>query len=87
MEKALKAALASGGVEFPFSHDIARLMRLCELAGLATPSALADADRLTPYAVRFRYGPAVAGDVARAEAATWACEAVTWARAIVNDDL
>ena len=31
-----------------------------------------------PYGVRFRYGSAVAGDVARAEAARWADAALTW---------
>lgn len=80
VEKALKAALASRGAEFPFSHDLARLMELCDSAGLPLPSALADVDRLTPYGVRFRYGSAVAGDVTRAEAAAWASEALSWAR-------
>jgi HEPN domain-containing protein len=80
VEKALKAALASRSVDFPFSHDLARLMELCESAGLPLPAELADADRLTPYAVRFRYGSAVVGDVSRAEAAAFASSAVTWAR-------
>lgn len=85
VEKALKAALASRGVEFPFSHDLSRLMELCDSAGLSLPAALADVDRLTPYGVQFRYGSAVAGDVTRPEAATWAREALAWARAIVAE--
>jgi HEPN domain-containing protein len=68
VEKSLKAVLASRGIDFPFSHDLARLMTLCQSAGMPVPVALADADRLTPYAVRFRYGAAVAADVPRAEA-------------------
>ena len=80
VEKSLKAVLASGEVDFPFSHDLARLMEICDDAGVALPAALADADRLTPYAVRLRYGSAVVGSVPRAEAAAIAAEAVAWAR-------
>jgi len=65
-------------------HDLARLVELCESAGLLLPPALDDADRLTPYGIRFRYGSAVAGDVARAEAARWAGSALAWAREVVG---
>jgi HEPN domain-containing protein len=33
VEKALKAAIASRGQEFPFTHDLGVLMQLCEDAG------------------------------------------------------
>jgi HEPN domain-containing protein len=50
VEKALKAALAIQGEDFPFTHDIALLIGLCEDHGLQLPNDLREADRLTPYA-------------------------------------
>jgi HEPN domain-containing protein len=35
MEKALKAAIASRDLEFPFTHDLGLLMQLCQDAALA----------------------------------------------------
>jgi HEPN domain-containing protein len=84
VEKALKATLASRGVEFPFSHDLARLMELCDSAGVPLPSALDDVDRLTPYGVRLRYGSAVAGDVTPTQAVAWAGDALVWARDVAD---
>jgi len=84
VEKALKAVLAARGVDFPFTHDLRVLMDLCDSAGVPVPSALADAARLTPYAVAQRYGTAHPGDVTRAEAATWAADAIAWARPVVQ---
>lgn len=84
VEKSLKAVMAWHEVEFPFSHDLGRLMRECESAGLALPASLAGADRLTPYAARLRYGFETAADVTRAEGATWASAAVAWARGVVR---
>lgn len=53
-EKYLKAYLVSLGVDFPYTHNIARLVELC-----AAPSPwtgiLSDAEELTPYAVTARY--------------------------------
>lgn len=59
-------------------------MDLCDSAGFPVPSRISDAQRLTPYAVQQRYGTADAGDVTRAEAATWAAEAIAWARPLVE---
>ncbi len=56
VEKCLKAAIASRGLEFPFTHDVGLLMQLCEDAGFELPADLAEADRLTPYAAALRYG-------------------------------
>lgn len=42
VEKALKAAIASRDLEFPFTHDLGVLMQLCEDAGLELPADLAD---------------------------------------------
>jgi HEPN domain-containing protein len=54
VEKALKAAIASRGREFPFTHDLGLLLQLCEDAGLELPAELGEADRLTPYAAAIR---------------------------------
>lgn len=56
VEKALKAAIASRDLEFPFTHDLGVLMQLCEDAGFELPTDLTEADRLTPYAAALRYG-------------------------------
>jgi HEPN domain-containing protein len=45
VEKALKAAMASRGLEFPFTHDLGVLMALCEDADLDLPDGLSEADR------------------------------------------
>jgi len=84
VEKSLKSVLASRGVEFPFSHELAGLMKLCDSAGVPVPPTLAVARRLTPYGARMRYGEAVAEGVTRVEAAAWAAEVVAWARPLVE---
>jgi HEPN domain-containing protein len=87
VEKALKSVLASRGVEFPFIHDLAALMELSDAAGAAVGSELFNPRRLTAYAARLRYGSEVGADVTRAEAATWAAEAIAWARGLVDQSL
>jgi HEPN domain-containing protein len=84
VEKALKSVLAAHGVDFPFAHDLRVLMDLCDAAGVPLPPALADARRLTPYAVAQRYGTSDAGDVTRSEAAAWAADAIAWARPLLE---
>lgn len=79
VEKALKAAIASRGLEFPFTHDLGVLMQLCEDAGFELPADLAEADRLTPYAAAVRYGLGDPGAVATQDALRWAALAIEWA--------
>ena len=55
VEKLLKAVLASRGVEFPRTHDLALLLSLVKHHGVAAPPELTEADALTPWAVEFRY--------------------------------
>ncbi|MFQ5353219.1 MAG: HEPN domain-containing protein [Candidatus Binatia bacterium] len=53
-EKYLKAFLVLRGIDFPFTHNIARLLELCsEHAGWA--DAIKDAEELTPFAITARY--------------------------------
>jgi HEPN domain-containing protein len=83
-EKALKAALAAAGQDFPFTHNIAVLMQLCEDAGIGLPPALDNVDLLTPFGVAARYGTRSPGAVDRATALDLAASAVAWARAVVE---
>ncbi|MBB4664566.1 HEPN domain-containing protein [Conexibacter arvalis] len=81
VEKALKAVLALHGVEFPFTHDLEGLLELCSASAVGVPEHLADVGVLTPYGVRFRYGPIDPEDlVAPAAALALARDAVAWAR-------
>jgi HEPN domain-containing protein len=54
-EKAIKAVLLAHGVAFPPIHDLARLLTILGQAGEPIPPALADAARLTRFAVSTRY--------------------------------
>lgn len=65
-EKYLKAYLVFHRVDFPYTHDISRLLELCaEYAGWA--KTLQDAEVLTPFAITTRY-PGVDKEVTKAEA-------------------
>jgi HEPN domain-containing protein len=86
VEKALKAAIASHDLEFPFTHDLGLLMQLCEDAGLELPADLAEADRLTPYAAAVRYGLGDPGAVAPEAALRWATIAIEWAETELRSD-
>ena len=80
-EKALKAVLISLDVEYPYVHDLARLLSLLEDAGASIPDTVRRAAALTPYALITRY-PGLARPVTELEylAAVATAEAVVrWA--------
>jgi len=54
-EKSLKALLVARQVEFPKTHDIARLVELVTPGDERLAEALADAAELTPFGVEYRY--------------------------------
>lgn len=54
-EKMLKAYLIAKGVEFPFIHDLAKLIRLCADGDPEFASIRELGTKLTPYAVELRY--------------------------------
>ncbi len=54
-EKAIKALLLHRAVQFPYIHDIAKLLNLLREAGENIPPQIEDADALTQYAVGTRY--------------------------------
>ncbi len=78
-EKAIKAVLIHHGVEFPYVHDLNRLLALLETRGLAIPDAVRRAARLTRYATITRY-PGVPEPVSEAQYR----EAVASAEAVVH---
>jgi HEPN domain-containing protein len=65
VEKHLKAYLLFHQVDFPYTHNIARLLELCPPQG-AWAETLRDAEELTPFAITARY-PAEDEDVTEAE--------------------
>jgi HEPN domain-containing protein len=54
-EKALKAVLLKLGVDFPYTHDLGRLLTLITRERGAASADVADAHELTRYAVIARY--------------------------------
>lgn len=65
-EKYLKSYLVLSGVDFPYTHDIERLLSLCTSVG-ASVGELTETAELTPYAVLARY-PGESDEVTRADA-------------------
>jgi len=61
-EKSIKAVFIKRGENFPFSHDLERLLRSLELNGLSIPKYVYESRELTQYAHVTRY-PGVAGPV------------------------
>ncbi len=54
-EKALKALCIERGIEFPYVHDLARLITLLQDEGQPVPDEVTEAGRLTRYAIFTRY--------------------------------
>ena len=54
VEKYLKAYLVLRGIDFPLTHNIARLLELCS-GQSAWAEELRDAEELTPFAIAARY--------------------------------
>lgn len=53
-EKAVKAVLLSRGIEFPYIHDVGRLLGLLAASGEPIPDEVRQAAMLSPYAVLTR---------------------------------
>jgi HEPN domain-containing protein len=83
-EKSVKAVLLDRGIEFPFTHNLERLLELLP-ADIAQPPDLSAAAYLTPYATSLRYPggePQVTEDEYR-EAVRLAELVVAWAERII----
>ena len=80
-EKAIKAVMIRRDMEFPYVHDLDRLLSLLEEDGEIVPVAIRQSDELTRYAVVTRY-PTVVRPVSEPEyrqAVAIAQAVVTWA--------
>jgi len=55
VEKLLKAYLAHKGAEFPFTHNLSRLVDLCAEVDASFQALIPIVEPLTPYAVELRY--------------------------------
>jgi HEPN domain-containing protein len=86
VEKSPKAALASRGIEFPYTHDLDGLLELCSENGLdvPVPADLDGVDRLAPYGVHMRYGTSRGAPLDRDQALAWAAAAIEWAQGIIE---
>jgi HEPN domain-containing protein len=79
-EKAIKALLLFRGVVFPFVHDLAELVTVLQLNGEEVPQSIAEAARLTRFAVETRY-PSLSEAVTREDynrAVAIAAEVIRW---------
>ena len=54
-EKAIKAVMITRNIEFPYVHDLARLLSLLEDGGEVIPETIRRAGELTDYATITRY--------------------------------
>ena len=54
-EKAIKAVMVLRGINFPYVHELAKLMDILESHGAEIPGAVRRADSLTQYATAARY--------------------------------
>ena len=80
-EKAIKAVMIRRKMEFPYVHDLDRLLSLLEEDGEVVPVAVRQANELTRYAVVTRY-PTTVRPVSEPEygqAVAIAEAVVTWA--------
>lgn len=87
VEKALKPALASREIDFPYTHDLDGLLELCRTNGLDVPAELDGVDRLAPYGVHMRYGTSRGGALDRKQALQWAGSAVAWAQRLIDSGI
>ena len=54
-EKAIKAVMIARKIEFPYVHDLARLLSLLDAVGEPIPETVRRAEELTLYATEGRY--------------------------------
>lgn len=85
VEKLLKAVCAYRNVEFPYTHDIARLLEVLESDGLPIPDEVADADVLTAWAVELRYSAAPVPRLDRNLARDIVSTVLTWVTQQTSD--
>ncbi len=85
-EKATKALLIHSDINFPYTHDITRLLSLIEQGGQDVPNRVKAAGALSDYAVQSRY-PGLAEPITEdeySEALSLAKRLMEWAETIVK---
>ncbi|MBW7864544.1 MAG: HEPN domain-containing protein [Candidatus Hydrogenedentes bacterium] len=90
VEKALKAVLMGRGIRYPFTHDIAALVKILSSTGLPFPPNHDDLPYLTPFGTLFRYedeswGEPESMDLLRL--LKWAKETICWAKTMFDGDI
>ncbi len=78
-EKAIKAEMVLRGIEFPYIHDLTRLMSMLEASGETIPDPVRRAAVLTRFAAQTRY-PSVEEPVTKQEYT----EAIAIAEAVLH---
>lgn len=79
VEKALKAVLSAGNIEYPRTHNLQFLVDLLDGHGIATPPRADQLARLTPFGATLRYDPTPLADTPPLDR--------NWAHACVQDVL
>jgi len=85
-EKAIKALLIQYNIEFPYVHDLSRLLTVLEGAGQKIPESIKQAERLTRFAIFTRY-PGISPPVTQEEykeAVSLAEQVVRWAEEVLG---
>ena len=85
-EKSVKAVLIRLGVDFPYTHDITRLLSLVEQNGQDVPDRVKAASALSDYAVESRY-PGLAEPITEdeySEALSLAERLMVWAETMIK---
>ena len=85
-EKAIKAVMIARGIDFPYTHNLARLLTILESHTGRIPDAIRRAVQLTRFAVHTRY-PSVEEPVSEqeyTEAIEVATNVVRWAEELVG---
>lgn len=82
VEKAIKSVLVLHEIRYPFTHDLASLLKSVDNSGLPLPPEFESLPYLTPFGTLFRYedehwGTPVALEVHRV--LNWVGTTITWA--------
>lgn len=85
IEKVLKAVLARRGIDYPFTHDIARLLDEVDRSKLPEGLPVEGAEDLTPWATELRYGGSPESRLDRSAALDVVERFRSWAEAEIRE--
>ena len=89
-EKAIKAVLSAGNLEYPKTHDLQRLLNLASAAGLSLPVHAAQLPLLTPFGAALRYDAVPEMEGGKPLDRTWALAVVrstlAWAESLLTEE-